>query len=330
VRSVMTSGAKKISIVMAPALPAQGRTTVGGRQMVHGRPLEETDIWKSDARAPRSNISAMLAEVGLSCALIDLDTVRFGLRDLQVAMSGLAPRTDVILCDAETDDDLRAVAEASVVLGEQTVWAGSAGLAGHLPYAIKIAAGGVDVGQVCFTPGPALFVVGSPAPSSREQARMLAAIPDVATVLVAPDSLLNCQDVSAEIVEGLRSGRDVLVMFDEGQLFTCNEVPRFTKSLSRVVAPCASILGGLVVTGGETARAVLDDLSIRRLRLLGEVESGLPFSVADGWTRPLPVLTKAGGFGSPLTLVRCREFLQRLERVSAFNEAQSSFVSREN
>jgi len=80
--SGMASGAERVSIVMAPALPAQGRTTVGGRQMVHGRPLEEADIWTSEVGALRSDISTLLAEAGLSCALIDLGTVRSGMGGL--------------------------------------------------------------------------------------------------------------------------------------------------------------------------------------------------------------------------------------------------------
>jgi 4-hydroxythreonine-4-phosphate dehydrogenase len=69
-------------------------------------------------------------------------------------------------------------------------------------------------------------------------------------------------------------------------------------------------VGALVATGGETARAILDTWGIQRLRLLGEVEPGLPWSVTDGWRRALIVLTKAGSFGSPGTLLHCRDFLR--------------------
>jgi len=327
VRSDMTSNADKVSIVLAPALPAQGRTTVGGFQLVHGRALEESDLACSGVGGPRSDIAMALGDAGLSCTLIDLGAVRSGLSVLQNAMAGLAPETDVILCDAETDEDLHAIAEASMILGERTVWAGSAGLAGHLPHAIKMATSGNDVEPGDISPGPTLLVVGSPASLSREQARLLAAMPDVVTVPVAHGSLVDDRTACAMIREGLQSGRDVLVVFDEDQSFGGDEATHLTKALSRAVASCAPILGGLVMTGGETARAILDEIGIRRLRLLGEVESGLPFSIADGWTRPLPVLTKAGGFGSPQTLVRCREFLQRMERASAPSEARSPFVS---
>jgi uncharacterized protein YgbK (DUF1537 family) len=68
-------------------------------------------------------------------------------------------------------------------------------------------------------------------------------------------------------------------------------------------------LGGLVLTGGDIARAVLGALGGEALQLGPEVLPGIPL----GWpvTGPqagLPVVTKAGGFGGAEALcdaVRC-------------------------
>ena len=61
-----------------------------------------------------------------------------------------------------------------------------------------------------------------------------------------------------------------------------------------------------------------------RLTLLGEVEPGLPYSVASCGGREILILTKAGGFGTRETLLRCREFLHKRERNSDAIEAQPS------
>ena len=45
------------------------------------------------------------------------------------------------------------------------------------------------------------------------------------------------------------------------------------------------------------------------LRLRGEIEPGVPLSVAVG-RRPIPVVTKAGAFGTDDTLVRVRARLR--------------------
>jgi len=79
--------------------------------------------------------------------------------------------------------------------------------------------------------------------------------------------------------------------------------------LSERIAGMREQIGGLVLTGGETARAVLSRLGIRALRVVGEVETGVPILVAEG--SGLPVVTKAGDFGDNETLLRCRLVLQR-------------------
>jgi uncharacterized protein YgbK (DUF1537 family) len=318
---------ERASIILAPALPAQGRTTVGGRQMVRGNPLEESDIWKTEARAPHTDIPALLADAGLSCCLIDIAMVRSGLGELRRAIEMDVQKADVVLFDAETDEDLRAVAEAAMRLNGFTIWAGSAGLASQIPHAAGMAGSSAGL-ERNFARGPALFVVGSAASISQEQARVLALIPQVAVIRMTPAAFLNPDTTSAQIIEALGFGRDVLVVPDQNE--SCRSDAVFSRALSKIIAPCASLLGGLVATGGETARAILDELGIRRLRVLGEIEAGVPFCAADGWTRQLPVLTKAGAFGSPDTLVLCRDFLHRLERSSTQVQPQSALTSSES
>jgi 4-hydroxythreonine-4-phosphate dehydrogenase len=81
------------------------------------------------------------------------------------------------------------------------------------------------------------------------------------------------------------------------------------EALANTIARNPGPIGGLVVTGGATARAVLSKLGIAALRVVGEVETGVPILVAEG--SGLPVVTKAGDFGDRETLLRCRLVLQR-------------------
>ena len=314
-RSIKPANAK-FSILMAPALPTQGRTTVGGRLLVRGVPLEETDIWKTAGGTAQSDIRQLLGTAGLSCALIDTDTVRAGLSRLRQAILKTTEQMDVVVCDAETDADLRAIAEASVGHPALTAWAGSAGLAAQIPQAIGIPPDS-ECREWIFAPGSTLFVIGTAASESQQQAWILESIPEVATFHVTPAVLHNSPRRRTQITQSLHSGRDVLLMLEGGGHGSNFDGKLLPQALLDLVSKCGQFLGGLVATGGETARAVLDALGIHQLRLLGEVETGLPFSVADCWVRPLPVITKAGAFGSPQALIRCREFLRRLERVPA-------------
>ncbi len=82
------------------------------------------------------------------------------------------------------------------------------------------------------------------------------------------------------------------------------EDPALATALARFAAPHAARCAGLVLTGGDTARALLEALDIPWLRIVGEVEPGVPLCVAGPLTRP--IVTKAGAFGDADTLRRCR------------------------
>jgi uncharacterized protein YgbK (DUF1537 family) len=79
-----------------------------------------------------------------------------------------------------------------------------------------------------------------------------------------------------------------------------------------MVAAVHNQVGALVVSGGETARSVLDRLGIVNLQLHGELESGVAISSAIlDKLRPLTIITKAGDFGRKDTLLNCWEWLQQ-------------------
>ncbi len=118
--------------VVAPAFPALGRTTLTGRQFVNGVPLQETEIWKREGLEGGANLVQMLRERGMTVELVGLEVVRSGPELLGRTLKHLGRNTDTVVCDAETDDDLRAVAIASLGLHPAVMWAGSAGLAHQL------------------------------------------------------------------------------------------------------------------------------------------------------------------------------------------------------
>ena len=71
----------------------------------------------------------------------------------------------------------------------------------------------------------------------------------------------------------------------------------------------------IVVIGGDTAEAVIGD---RAVVVSGTVAAGAPLSAFHGSATPA-IITKAGGFGHPLTLVELLDHLPRPSAVSAAN-----------
>ncbi len=69
-------------------------------------------------------------------------------------------------------------------------------------------------------------------------------------------------------------------------------------------------LGGLFLTGGETALAVCRALGATEIDILGELEAGIPWGRLAGGIAPgLQVVTKAGGFGRSDSLVHVLDAL---------------------
>jgi uncharacterized protein YgbK (DUF1537 family) len=325
VRRSLASDDRRLVCVMAPAFPSFGRTTANGRQLVHGRPLELTEMWQREPGPANSNIAEMLCQAGLTCALIDTACVRSGHGLLENAMTRFASFTDVLICDAETDADLRAIATASMILGPHTVWAGSAGLAYHLPHAARFASIPLSIPDEPLAKGPTIFVAGSNSSASRQQALLLGAAPDVVTIRVSQKTLIAGTRAAAwlkhqqNMDRAIGVGADMVVMIGEEHPAETATGELLSAALARLVQPFAAHAGALVATGGETARSVLEAWGIACLRLAGELETGVPVSVTEGWNRRLPVLTKAGEFGTPETLLHCREFLRKIDRASAKN-----------
>jgi uncharacterized protein YgbK (DUF1537 family) len=69
----------------------------------------------------------------------------------------------------------------------------------------------------------------------------------------------------------------------------------------------------LVATGGETAAALLARLGAHGIRLLAEIEPGIPLGLTLGEVS-VPVVTKAGGFGDEDCLKRIIERLRSIRQ----------------
>jgi uncharacterized protein YgbK (DUF1537 family) len=305
----------RIVVLLAPAFPAQGRTTLHARQLVHGQPIESTEFSQAETGTQQSDMAAALRAAGLASVAIDLASVRAGNGLLQHSLLQASQRADVLICDAETDLDLASIASAASILGRQLIWAGSAGLAHHLHRVAGFPRARSPQPQPDLqAASPILFVIGSISSVTREQSRLLASEPGLVSVPLAPELLLSAEENSpawqekqSSIWTALHAGQDVLVQLDSTPI---EESRQLTRNLARLLEPCAAIAGALVASGGETARAVLDAWGIRRLRLHSEIETGFPCSLPEGWSRSIPILTKAGGFGDPGALLRCRQFLR--------------------
>ncbi|MFL5262556.1 MAG: four-carbon acid sugar kinase family protein, partial [Anaeromyxobacteraceae bacterium] len=150
-------------VVFAPAFPGTGRTTRDGQVLVKGIPLAETEVWRGSGTAGPADPVAMLRLAGVHASSLRLQEVRAGPAALARALAQLAAGdVQALVCDAEEEADLAAIAGAAARLDRPVIWAGSAGLARHLPSALGLRPDAAPASpSLAGVDGPLLVLVGS-------------------------------------------------------------------------------------------------------------------------------------------------------------------------
>ncbi len=278
VTALAASGRRKLLI--APAFPSAGRTVAQGRVLVDGVPVHET-AFGCDPTLPvrESSIPAL-----------------FGLHHVEVKVAHEAAQAralldvhDTVVVDAHTEGELDAI--AATFAGERDLLlAGSTGLLRALARVLPRPQRAPDdrgdgrdhaaAGETpCRRPW---LVVGSLNPRSRRQLAIARA---------------QCQ------IDVLATEETHLPTSAGPQAALHDLVPRVTNALG------SGACDGLVVTGGETARRIIDALPAVSLRVCREVMPGVPLAEVKTATGTFSMITKAGGFGEDDALVTCINIL---------------------
>lgn len=189
----------------------------------------------------------------------------------------------VLTCpDAGTDDDLdRIVAGAGGAL-----LVGARGLASALARQR-----GMPMGSAAPTPPlrlPVGIVVGSRDMTTLVQVDRLRAAFPAADWIAAPDGEVVQRPALSDVA--------ILQAVEGGGCLAGATVA------ARLAGGVANLVQGrrtLILTGGETAAACLSAMGIGVLRLLGEVQPGLPVSEPLDFPDAPHIVTKSGGFGEP-------------------------------
>jgi len=293
--------------LVCPAFPQQGRVVRDGRLFVRGTPLGETEF------AEKAGVSDLRSffRPNSPYQTIRLDAVRGGADTL----IRLLNRPGVSIADAETADDLDMLAEVGERAGMQ-LYCGSAGLGRAL--SARVAACERRDPRRPRRGGAIIIIAGSRSSAAREQSNYLEA-KGIGAVWVTNDAIVNDSLRNADVlrIANMTDNREA-VLVSVGNL---EHIPGREQQTASVLAQIAKGVlervpaGGLILTGGDTAAAVCRALDCSALDLYGEVQPGLVWGIlTDGMCAGLPVVTKAGGFGNPETLMDALIFLQDLQK----------------
>ena len=255
--------------VVCPAFPGQRRVVLDRVLLVGGIPVGETPIARDPGFPGGSSsvIDLLRPQLDRALAWVPIDQLRAGPTALAARLRRLSGT--VVVADAETDADLDGLVEAVLMVEPAPLLVGAAGLAHALATRVGLLAERAEL------PAGArwLVVAGSVHPATRRQLREARAAG--LTVLA-----------TAERVAG--DGAEAIA-----QLIELAMAARQRERWDLVV-----------VTGGERAVALWTALGAERIDLIGAPAPGLALGQLRAPGRdPVPLLTKAGGFGPPDLLV---------------------------
>jgi uncharacterized protein YgbK (DUF1537 family) len=317
--------------VIAPALPASQRMVREGGCWVGQKQLLETEF-ATDPKTPvlSSSVTDILRlQTDLPLAELHLTTVReIGLSEKinQLHKSGVR----LMVADAELQSDLDGLVSALRQLPEHALLVGSAGLAEAFAMQILPAA----------KPSrPLLAVIGSMSEIAQQQIAYAHAHKSLDIVELDITTLFPSSE-RARVLDQLCSG--VLHVLQQSRhcvLRTCQSagqrqsIPEFCQQqgitrqqlgdgicacigqLMQRVLPVAPALGGLYLSGGDIAIAVAQALGAHSFQIKGQVASCVPWGTfIGGQLQQIPVLTKAGGFGTTSTLLDVLNFIEEKGR----------------
>ncbi|WP_431904563.1 4-hydroxythreonine-4-phosphate dehydrogenase PdxA [Amycolatopsis thermoflava] len=288
-------------VALTPALPVAHRVVREGVLSVDGVPLADSDAWRAERAIPPRTVRDAVGEAELLALSVVRDSAA-----LAEAFTSAVVAKRVVICDAETDADLEAIARAAREVPGLAL-AGSGGLAaaiGRLQPAVRDDPGSA-AGESGSPAGPVLIVAGTAAPVAIEQ---IARLTGVTVRSLDPDTL------AAGGVDVPPPAGVTVLRVDPAARLDPRRGPAVAAGLARSAVAALAKPGaertGLVVLGGETARRALDALGVDRLEPIEEIHHGAVLSRLPGGRL---VVTRPGSFGGPDSLVQIVRALRTSE-----------------
>lgn len=296
--------------VVATALPALRRSVIGGRSFVEGVPLLETGLVDLEAEPSDGPVTVIGADRSVS---IGLDIVNRGPEELRSAIRDAISHSRIPVIDGVTDAHLDTVVDALSGL-DGVVLVGSGGAAAALGRTAAVD----ERREEALGPLPGresvLIVVGTASSAAEGQLAELerSGFPVVELshdllLRAAADGVASVMDDASvrAVVDALSAGTTAVAVRRSDPV-----APELARPLAGGLGAIAAAVAGesdLVLTGGETARAVLDRLDVHSLHPVRTLGAGTVLSLTpDGRS----VVTKPGSFGDRTSLLRAVSVLR--------------------
>lgn len=312
-------------VLIAPGYPENGRQIINGIHFLNNKQLHETEV-ANDPKTPvtDSNITRLIQkQSNKDIGHISCGDLHEGFEKVAILLEEFKKNNiSYITVDSIQGSDLEELAELIFKTRYSTIWVGSAGLMNYLPKVYGLNQKSMDL-SIKPAEKPVLLVVGSVSSIGRVQLEHLLKLKDVIGLEMTSSEVLIDNEFKEKEINRLKN--EAKKAFNEKKniaLFSSNNVKEIQAigakigknpiELSNIIADNlgelavelinALDINHLFLTGGDTAYQVLDKLDVKELRLMDEVEPGIPIGYTKT-NKEIYAITKAGNFGSELAMI---------------------------
>lgn len=296
-----------------PAFPTNGRTVYRGHLFVGDQLLSDSPM-KDHPLTPMTDsnlVRVLQQQTTLPVGLVSHDTVSKGHEAVAAAFKAAASKGEkVVIVDAITDDDLRAIGKAAA---DMTLITGGSGIAIGLPENFR-RAGKLAPRQTAaaFTgsAGPAVMLAGSCSTATRRQVETAIAAGTPAMKL-DPLAIADGRNTADAVIDWVKANSSAAIPLvysssDPEDVKKAQDVlgrDRAGAVVEHLLADVAIALRNdgyrrFLVAGGETSGAVVNGLGVEALFIGPEIDPGVPWTLSLGDEAPLALALKSGNFGS--------------------------------
>ena len=323
------------AVVVIPAFPQEGRTTVGGYHLLKGVPIERTEM----ARDPHSPIfeshlpTLFKSQLPEDChdliGTISLSTVMKGAGPILMKLNELINEgKKLIIADSVSTTDIEQLVLAITKSDSKILPAGTAAAAKAFS-TIWFPEDASEEIQKTLPELPKLVISGSATQITAEQIERLENSGEFVGKLqsISLDMFAVLEGVKNELVEAIVAGlsQDNIVMVHTSHLMKtfdgfsneslraeltkadlANVITDFLAELTRQVIAKKELL--LITLGGETSYKCCAAINAEQLQLIDQVAPAIALSMDHNaqW-----IVTKSGNLGGPNTLIDILKYFER-------------------
>jgi uncharacterized protein YgbK (DUF1537 family) len=308
--------------IVAPAFPDVGRTTMAGVLLVNGVAVAETQFADDPILPVRESHIPTLLEPSTKgqVGCVAVKDIEDGPESLCRKISSLPQH--IVVCDAMKQSHLTSIAQAAALAEWRWLLCGSGGLAKELHFFLTKSRSINETTSPSLMHGSALAVIGTRNQVAANQ--LMKAKNELGLPILSLDvKHLSQEDVVSGKVDSIVAEAEHLLKQERGLALSSafsRYMPDLKWSIPAIMAEAVigilaiRTFAGLFLSGGDIAIEVCRRLDVSAISVQGEVEPGISAGeLIGGLYQGMRVVTKAGGFGTEVALVKALSYLEKGE-----------------